>query len=69
MARKILFSDVASVASSARIEARRPTTNGAIIDGKTTMSRSGTSGSVVISVVGMWFVLAIGTELLVCISC
>src|SRR6185436_7817115 len=27
------------------IDARRPTTNGAIIDGKTTMSRSGTSGS------------------------
>jgi hypothetical protein len=27
------------------IDARRPTTNGAIIDGNTTMSRSGTSGS------------------------
>src|SRR5947209_18076092 len=55
VARKIFFSDVASVASSARIEARRPTTNGAIIDGKTTMSRSGTRGSVVISgCLGMW---------------
>src|SRR5690242_6048023 len=39
------LSAVASVASSAMIEARRPTTNGAIIDGKTTISRSGTRGS------------------------
>jgi hypothetical protein len=38
------------------MEARRPTTNGAIIDGKTTMSRNGTRGSVVISGfwLGMW---------------
>ena len=45
-ARKILFSGVARAASRAAMDEARPTTNGAIIRGNTTMSRSGTSGSV-----------------------
>src|SRR5215831_7114755 len=45
-ARKRRFEGVASAASSARIDESRPTTKGAIMWGKTTMSRSGTSGSV-----------------------
>jgi len=48
VARKIFFSVVESVASSAWIDARRPTTNGAIIDGNTTMSRNGTRGRLLI---------------------
>src|SRR5450759_2808262 len=43
--RKIRFSGVWSARSRARIELSRPTTKGAIMCGKTTMSRSGTSGS------------------------
>src|SRR6185295_11623923 len=45
-ARKSRLVGVARAASSARIEDSRPTTKGAIMWGKTTMSRSGTSGSV-----------------------
>ena len=43
-ARKIRLSGVSRAASSAAIDDARPTTKGAIIRGKTTMSRSGTSG-------------------------
>ena len=49
-ARKICFSGAASASSSAAMEEARPTTKGAIIRGKTTMSRSGTSGSVRVAV-------------------
>ena len=45
-ARKIRLSGVRRAASSAAMDDARPTTNGAIIRGKTTMSLSGTSGSV-----------------------
>src|SRR5262249_3835438 len=44
-ARKSLLVDVDSASSSAWMEDSRPTTNGAIMWGKTTMSRSGTRGS------------------------
>src|SRR5438876_11788029 len=43
-ARNRRLEGVARAASSARIEDSRPTTNGAIMCGKTTMSRNGTSG-------------------------
>ncbi len=43
--RKMRFWAVPSDCSSARTELSRPTMNGAIMCGKTTMSRSGTRGS------------------------
>ena len=42
--RKIRFAAVPSAISSARTELSRPTMNGAIMCGKTTMSRNGTTG-------------------------
>ena len=44
--RKMRFWAVARDCSSARTEVSRPTMNGAIMCGKTTMSRKGTSGRV-----------------------